>query len=62
MFLELIGNDVCKDSFDQMRQPEEFKANIITLLDYLDTAVPAGSHLVILGLGDGDILYEYLHD
>jgi acyloxyacyl hydrolase len=23
--------------------------------------VPAGSHLVILGLGDGDILYENLH-
>lgn len=57
MFMELIGNDVCKDSFDRMRKPEEFKANIIRLLDYLDTSVPAGSHLVILGLGDGDLLY-----
>lgn len=62
MFLELIGNDVCKDSFDRMRKPEEFKKNIIRLLDHLDTSVPAGSHLIILGLGDGDLLYENLHD
>ena len=57
MFLELIGNDVCKDSFDRMTKPEQFKIDILKLLDHLDTVVPAGSHLIILGLGDGDILY-----
>jgi acyloxyacyl hydrolase len=31
-------------------------------LNYLDTVVPTGSHLFILGLADGDILYENLHD
>jgi acyloxyacyl hydrolase len=62
MFLELIGNDVCKKSFDSMRKPADFKVNVLKLLDYLDSKVPAGSHLIILGLGDGDLLYENLHD
>ena len=62
MFLELIGNDVCKKSFDSMRKPADFKVNVLKLLDYLDNKVPAGSHLIILGLGDGDLLYDNLHD
>lgn len=28
----------------------------------MDTTVPSGSHLFILGLAEGDILYDYLHD
>lgn len=62
MFLELIGNDVCAKSFDGMTQPPVFKQNILRLLNYLDETVPAGSHLIIFGLADGDILYDYLHD
>lgn len=44
-----------------MTKPADFKRDIIKLLDYLDTTTPAGSHLVILGLGDGKILYENLY-
>lgn len=61
VFLELIGNDVCGSSLDGMTKPEQFKANILRLLNWLDTTLPKGSHLVILGLADGDLLYEYLH-
>jgi acyloxyacyl hydrolase len=45
-----------------MTTVEQFRKNIIRLLDYLDTTVPNGSHLFILGLGDGDILYDNLHN
>ena len=62
MFMELIGNDVCSKSFDGMTKPADFKAKILKLLNYLDTTVPSGSHLFILGLADGDVLYENLHD
>jgi acyloxyacyl hydrolase len=57
MFLELIGNDVCKKSFDSMTKPEDFKREVLKLLHFMDSKVPAGSHLITLGLGDGDILY-----
>ncbi len=56
-FLELIGNDVCGSNPFAMTKPEEFKANILKLLNWLDTKLPKGSHVVILGLADGDLLY-----
>jgi acyloxyacyl hydrolase len=31
------------------------------LLDTVDQNVPAGSHMVIFGIGDGGILYDNLH-
>lgn len=39
-----------------------FKENILRLLNYLDEKVPSGSHLIILGLADGDVLYDNLHN
>lgn len=31
------------------------------MLNHVDATVPAGSHMMIFGLGDGDLLYENLH-
>jgi len=62
MVLELIGNDVCKKSFASMTKPEDFKKNILRILNDLDKRVPKGSHLMILGLGDGGLLYDNLHN
>lgn len=62
MFLELIGNDVCSKTPSGMTTPDKFEYNILRLLDWLDSTVPAGSHLWIYGLADGDILYENLHN
>jgi acyloxyacyl hydrolase len=62
MFFELIGNDVCKKSFDSMTKPEKFKKDVLRLLNFVDAKVPAGSHMVLLGLGDGNVLYENLHN
>jgi acyloxyacyl hydrolase len=33
----------------------------LKLLNWLDTALPKGSHVVILGLADGDLLFDNLH-
>jgi len=64
MFLELVGNDVCnhRQSFDPMTTPAAFRANIIKLLDYLDSVVPAGSHLVALGVANGSKIYQALEN
>jgi len=60
VFLELVGNDVCnhKRSFDSMTTPEKFKKNILKILDYLDTRLPFGSHVVSIGLANGSMLWE----
>jgi len=64
IFLELIGNDVCSghEDFDHFTQPDEFKNKIIEILDHLDTVVPAGSHLMVLGLVNGSLIYQGVKD
>lgn len=62
VFLELIGNDICKDRFSDIPAPEVFKANILKTMTYLDTVLPKGSHLWMFGLVDGRVLYQYLHN
>ena len=39
IFLELIGNDVCKKSFDSMTKEADFEKSVISLLEYLDEKV-----------------------
>ena len=58
VFLEVIGNDVCRHLTD----PVEFKQNILSLFDYLDTTLPKGSHVVTIGLVNGSLLYDQLHN
>ena len=58
VFLELIGNDVC----NRLTDPAEFKQGILSLLDYLDTTLPKGSHVVMIGLVNGSLLYDQLHN
>jgi len=61
VFLELIGNDVCSGGY-HMTNVTNFKQNILTILDYLDTVLPAGSHVVTVGVADGRVLYDNLHN
>jgi len=55
VFLELVANDVC---FYQSTPPENFRQNILNILNYLDTVLPSGSHLVSLGLVNGSLITE----
>jgi len=42
-----------------MTNPARFKEGILQNLDYLDTVLPPGSHVVSIGLADGAALWEY---
>lgn len=45
-----------------MTKPEDFYIKIKELLNWLDSKLPFGSHVFILGLADGSILYEKLNN
>ena len=45
-----------------MTTVQEFHDNVIGSLNYLDTVLPAGSHILFVGLVDGRILWNNLHD
>eukprot|EP01091_Cochliopodium_minus_P014608 TRINITY_DN4991_c0_g1_i1.p1 TRINITY_DN4991_c0_g1~~TRINITY_DN4991_c0_g1_i1.p1 ORF type:complete len:566 (-),score=151.84 TRINITY_DN4991_c0_g1_i1:74-1771(-) len=65
VFLELVGNDVCDGHHDyqnSMTTVEEFRANILSTLDYLNSTLPKGSHVVMVGLAQGGILWDSLHN
>lgn len=62
---ELIGNDVCNrypNTVKHMTQPEEMHSNTIQTLQYLDTQLPKGSHVLLVGLVDGRFLWDNLHN
>ncbi len=61
VFYSLIGNDVCNwwsDTLAHMTTPEKFYNNTLQTLNYLESRLPAGSHVVLIGLIDGSILYD----
>lgn len=60
----LVGNDVCNGhpGMSHMTTPDEFYANVVEAMNYLDTVLPAGSHVMFMGLADGTVLYEAMHD
>jgi acyloxyacyl hydrolase len=64
VFYALIGNDVChpEHSLDRMTTPQQFYTNVMTSLAFLDQRLPNGSHVVFLGLVDGRILWDTLHN
>jgi acyloxyacyl hydrolase len=41
-----------------MTTPQQFQANVLASLQYLDQVLPKGSHVAFLGLADGRVLYE----
>jgi acyloxyacyl hydrolase len=61
--LELIGNDVCSPhhGFDSFTTVAKFEKNIVEILEYLDTILPAGSHVLTMGLAQGSVLWDYMH-
>lgn len=41
------------DTFNHMTPPDEFYRNVVSAMDYLDTVLPAGSHVFLTGLANG---------
>ena len=62
--VELVGNDVCNAHHDMshMTKPDEYYNNMHSIFQYLDTILPPGSAVLGLGLVDGRVLYESLHN
>eukprot|EP00047_Mylnosiga_fluctuans_P002903 m.226476 g.226476 ORF g.226476 m.226476 type:complete len:702 (+) comp11429_c0_seq1:244-2349(+) len=61
----LIGNDVCNghpDTVADMTTEQEMHDEALSTMKYLDTVLPKGSQVTMMGLADGRILYETLHD
>jgi acyloxyacyl hydrolase len=54
----LVGNDVCTSHPGVYTTPDEMYDSVTTTMQYLDTILPKGSKVVIMGLVDGRILYE----
>ncbi|XP_069112301.1 acyloxyacyl hydrolase-like isoform X1 [Argopecten irradians] len=65
LFYALIGNDVCNshvDTFAHMTTTEEIRNNSMRTLEFLGKTLPAGSHVFLVGLVDGHVLYDSLKD
>ncbi|KAM4705100.1 acyloxyacyl hydrolase [Rhinophrynus dorsalis] len=65
VFYALIGNDVCNyyaDTLSHMTTPRQMHSNVMKSLDYLDSQLPKGSHVVLVALADGRFLWDTLHD
>lgn len=60
VFYSLIGNDVCNehaDTIEHMTTPEQFYNNTLSTLRFLESKLPPGSHVILIGLIDGSIIY-----
>ena len=64
VFYSVLGNDVCNHWPDlkHMTTPDEMHKNVLETLDSLDTRLPRGSHVILIGLVDGRTLYNSLHN
>lgn len=64
VFYSLIGNDVCHHmhNLSAMTTPQEMHENVLETLHTLDKRLPSGSHVILIGLVDGRILFNSLHN
>lgn len=64
VFYSLVGNDVCqaRPDLSHLTTPEEMHRNVLETLQSLDKHLPNGSHVILIGLVDGRILYDSLHN
>lgn len=65
VFYALVGNDVCNPHTNQtapMTSPQEFEERVTDAMRYLNATLPVGSHLVFVGLLDGQMMWNTMHD
>ena len=61
LIYSMVGNDVCnekEDTLNHMTTPTEFYQNVLETLQMLESTLPANSHVILVGLIDGSILYK----
>ena len=63
VFFAPVGNDICTPrSSGRGTEPQVFYENVLKALDTFDERLPKGSSVVFIGLVDGRILYNGLHN
>jgi acyloxyacyl hydrolase len=62
LFMAMIGNDVCSSTPKPRNSPEKYKQNFVDTVMSLDSRLPKGTKAVMIGLVDGRILYDSMHD
>lgn len=60
----LVGNDVCSGhtDFSHMTTPEDFQTNVLESLEYLNSTLPAGSNVLMVGLAQGEVLWNAMYN
>lgn len=59
----LLGNDVCKNGYPAgMTSVNEFYESSLNTLKMLDKQLPAGSFVTLMGLVDGRVLFNAMHN
>lgn len=64
VMLALLGNDVCNrhHTMDTMTTVAKYTQNMKEVLDYLEDNLPESSVVVSVGLADGRVLFDNMHD
>ncbi len=64
VFYSLVGNDVCNSDphGGNMTTVEEMRTNALKTLATLDNILPNGSHVAMIGLADGQVLFDAMHN
>ncbi|XP_059164446.1 acyloxyacyl hydrolase-like [Physella acuta] len=63
VYFALAGNDVCTsrwNSVDDMTSPEEMYNNTMATLDLLGQTLPNNSHVILVSLLDGGVIYDIM--
>ncbi|XP_069676728.1 acyloxyacyl hydrolase-like isoform X2 [Periplaneta americana] len=61
----MYGNDICNrfsDALPNMTTPAEFYRNVMNVLNVLNTSLPFGSHVMLIGLVDGGFIYPTMEN
>lgn len=55
---------ICRrpDTVAYMTTPKQMHSNVMEALQYLDSHLPKGSHVILMGLVDGGFLWDHLHN
>jgi len=61
-FVAFVGNDICHNQLSQMTNSTQFRQNIVEGLDALDQIVPKGSSIVLIGIPNGEFMWQTMHN
>ncbi|XP_028399088.1 acyloxyacyl hydrolase-like [Dendronephthya gigantea] len=64
VFYSLVGNDVCNSdpTGGGMTTVEQMRANALKTMSSFDKILPNGSHVAMIGLADGRVLFDAMHN